>query len=91
MAALAIAMRFIPYSDNSGHFHAGWLALMLALLAAGLAASVAVVYVLEILKVERHGRHVRIRMGGPPVRRVVDTESTPVIGVDNQPAVDEGS
>jgi UDP-GlcNAc:undecaprenyl-phosphate GlcNAc-1-phosphate transferase len=53
MAGLALALRFVPYSDNHGHFHAGWTALMLALIAAALAYSVYLVYVLEILKLRR--------------------------------------
>ncbi|MBS1880288.1 MAG: undecaprenyl/decaprenyl-phosphate alpha-N-acetylglucosaminyl 1-phosphate transferase [Actinobacteria bacterium] len=53
MAGLALALRFVPYSDNHGHFHAGWTALMLALLALALAYSVYLVYVLEILKLRR--------------------------------------
>lgn len=68
MAALAIAMRFIPYSDNGGHYDLGWSLVMGALLLLALAASIAVVYVLEILKFERYGRRVRVRMGGPPSR-----------------------
>jgi UDP-GlcNAc:undecaprenyl-phosphate/decaprenyl-phosphate GlcNAc-1-phosphate transferase len=53
MAGLALALRFVPYSDNHGHFHAGWTALMLALIAIALAYSVYLVYVLEILKLRR--------------------------------------
>ena len=53
MAALALALRFVPYSDNHGHFHAGWTALMLGLIAIALAYSVYLVYVLEILKLRR--------------------------------------
>ncbi|HEX2392292.1 MAG TPA: MraY family glycosyltransferase [Solirubrobacterales bacterium] len=53
MAALALALRFVPYSDNHGHFHAGWTALILALILAALAYSVYLVYVLEILKLRR--------------------------------------
>jgi UDP-GlcNAc:undecaprenyl-phosphate GlcNAc-1-phosphate transferase len=53
MAALALALRFVPYSDNHGHFHAGWTALMVALIAIALAYSVYLVYVLEILKLRR--------------------------------------
>jgi UDP-GlcNAc:undecaprenyl-phosphate GlcNAc-1-phosphate transferase len=53
MAALALALRFVPYSDNHGHFNAGWTALMLALIAAALAYSVYLIYVLEILKLRR--------------------------------------
>jgi UDP-GlcNAc:undecaprenyl-phosphate/decaprenyl-phosphate GlcNAc-1-phosphate transferase len=53
MASLALALRFVPYSDNHGHFNAGWTALMLALIAAALAYSVYLIYVLEILKLRR--------------------------------------
>jgi UDP-GlcNAc:undecaprenyl-phosphate/decaprenyl-phosphate GlcNAc-1-phosphate transferase len=53
MAALALALRFVPYSDNHGHFEALWTAVMLALIAAALAYSVYLVYVLEILKLRR--------------------------------------
>jgi UDP-GlcNAc:undecaprenyl-phosphate/decaprenyl-phosphate GlcNAc-1-phosphate transferase len=53
MAALALALRFVPYSDNHGHFDALWTAVMLALIAAALAYSVYLVYVLEILKLRR--------------------------------------
>jgi UDP-GlcNAc:undecaprenyl-phosphate GlcNAc-1-phosphate transferase len=35
MAGLALALRFVPYSDNHGHFHAGWTALMLSRLRTG--------------------------------------------------------
>ena len=53
MAGNAIALRFIPYSDRSGELNLGWAALMTALLLIGLAASVYLVYVLEILKFRR--------------------------------------
>jgi UDP-GlcNAc:undecaprenyl-phosphate GlcNAc-1-phosphate transferase len=53
MAGDAIALRFIPYSESSGHLNAGWAVLMGALLLIGLAASVYLVYVLEILKLRR--------------------------------------
>jgi UDP-GlcNAc:undecaprenyl-phosphate GlcNAc-1-phosphate transferase len=53
MAGNAVALRFIPYSERSGHLNAGWAALMAALLLIGLAASVYLVYVLEILKLKR--------------------------------------
>jgi UDP-GlcNAc:undecaprenyl-phosphate GlcNAc-1-phosphate transferase len=53
MAGDAIALRFIPYSQRSGHLNPGWAALMGALLALGLAASVYLVWVLEILKLRR--------------------------------------
>jgi UDP-GlcNAc:undecaprenyl-phosphate GlcNAc-1-phosphate transferase len=53
MAALALALRFVPYSDNHGHFYAGWTALMVALIVAAMAYSVYLIYVLEILKLRR--------------------------------------
>jgi UDP-GlcNAc:undecaprenyl-phosphate GlcNAc-1-phosphate transferase len=53
MAMLALALRFVPYSDNHGHFNALWTAVMLVLIAAALAYSVYLVYVLEILKLRR--------------------------------------
>src|SRR5262249_6209527 len=53
MAGIAVALRFIPYSQRSGHLNAGWAALMAGPLALGLAASVYLVYVLEILKFRR--------------------------------------
>ena len=53
MAALALALRFVPYSDNHGHFNALWTAVMLVLIAAALAYSVYLIYVLEILKLRR--------------------------------------
>jgi UDP-GlcNAc:undecaprenyl-phosphate GlcNAc-1-phosphate transferase len=53
MAGLALALRFVPYSDNHGHFDALWTAVMLALIAAALAYSVYLIYVLEILKLRR--------------------------------------
>jgi UDP-GlcNAc:undecaprenyl-phosphate GlcNAc-1-phosphate transferase len=53
MAALALALRFVPYSDNHGHFDVLWTAVMLVLIVAALAYSVYLVYVLEILKLRR--------------------------------------
>jgi UDP-GlcNAc:undecaprenyl-phosphate GlcNAc-1-phosphate transferase len=53
MTGLAVALRFIPYSESNGHLNAGWAAVMGALLLIGLGASVYLVYVLEILKLRR--------------------------------------
>jgi UDP-GlcNAc:undecaprenyl-phosphate/decaprenyl-phosphate GlcNAc-1-phosphate transferase len=53
VAGLAVALRFIPYSDDRGHLDPGWSALMLLCFAIALAASVYLVYVLEILKLRR--------------------------------------
>jgi UDP-GlcNAc:undecaprenyl-phosphate GlcNAc-1-phosphate transferase len=53
LAGLAIALRFVPYSDNGGTLHVGWAAVMAALGLLTLVASVYLVYVLEILKFKR--------------------------------------
>src|SRR5438132_6621162 len=53
LAGLALALRFVPYSNHKGHLYTGW---TLAIVALGLvvaAASVYLVYVLEILKFRR--------------------------------------
>ena len=53
LAGLALALRFIPYSDHKGHLHTGWTLVLIALGLIVAAASVYLVYVLEILKFRR--------------------------------------
>ncbi|HEX4804962.1 MAG TPA: MraY family glycosyltransferase [Conexibacter sp.] len=53
LAGLAVAMRFVPYSDHHGHYHLAWSLVMAALALVVLAASVYLVVVLEILKLKR--------------------------------------
>jgi UDP-GlcNAc:undecaprenyl-phosphate GlcNAc-1-phosphate transferase len=53
MAGLAVALRFVPYSDEGGRLRAGWALLMGGLFLVVLAASIYLVYVLEILKFKR--------------------------------------
>lgn len=53
LAGLALALRFVPYSDHKGHLRTGWTLVMLGLGALAVAASVYLVYVLEILKFRR--------------------------------------
>ncbi len=53
LAGLAVALRFVPYSDNGGNLHVGWAAAMAALGLLILVESVYLVYVLEILKFKR--------------------------------------
>jgi UDP-GlcNAc:undecaprenyl-phosphate GlcNAc-1-phosphate transferase len=53
MAGLAVALRFVPYSESSGHLRTGWAILMGALLLAGVVTSLYLVYVLEIVKLRR--------------------------------------
>jgi UDP-GlcNAc:undecaprenyl-phosphate/decaprenyl-phosphate GlcNAc-1-phosphate transferase len=53
MAGLAVALRFVPYSDNGGNFDLVWSLVMGACFVVALAASVYLVLVLEILKLRR--------------------------------------
>ncbi|HYU59877.1 MAG TPA: MraY family glycosyltransferase [Solirubrobacterales bacterium] len=53
MAALALALRFVPYSDDHGHFDPAWTAVIIACGVATLAASAYVLVALEILKLRR--------------------------------------
>lgn len=53
LAGLAVALRFVPYSDSDGTLHAGWAAVMAGLGLGVLIASIYLVYVLEILKFKR--------------------------------------
>jgi len=53
LAGLALALRFVPYSDHKGHLHTGWALVMLGIGLLVAAASVYLVYVLEILKFRR--------------------------------------
>jgi UDP-GlcNAc:undecaprenyl-phosphate GlcNAc-1-phosphate transferase len=73
MAGVALALRFIPYSDDHGNFDPAWTAVMIAILLAALAASFYLVVTLEILKL----RSVRLRQlvgagGRAPLPQEVD-------------------
>jgi UDP-GlcNAc:undecaprenyl-phosphate GlcNAc-1-phosphate transferase len=70
LALLALALRFVPYSDNHGHFDLEW-SLVLGVFGVGaLTASVYLVLVLEILKLRRFReyqvRRDRMMKGEPP-------------------------
>jgi UDP-GlcNAc:undecaprenyl-phosphate GlcNAc-1-phosphate transferase len=70
LAALALALRFVPYSDDHGHFNAGWSLVMAGFALVALAASVYLVLVLEILKLKRFRqfqlRRAHMLRGEPP-------------------------
>jgi UDP-GlcNAc:undecaprenyl-phosphate GlcNAc-1-phosphate transferase len=53
LAGVALALRFVPYSDHKGHYYTGWTLVMLGIGLVVAAASVYLVYVLEILKFRR--------------------------------------
>jgi len=59
LAGVAVALRVIPYHDHRPpyHYHLGWALLMAAICLLALAASVYLVYVLEIFKL----KHIRAR------------------------------
>ena len=53
LAGLALALRFVPYSDDRGNFDALWTTVMVACGLLAVASSVYLIYVLEILKLRR--------------------------------------
>src|SRR3954451_11457465 len=62
LAALSLALRFVPYSDHHGHFNAGWTLVLIGFGLLAVGASLYLVYVLEILKFSRF----RARQGASP-------------------------
>ena len=64
LAGLALALRFVPYSDHKGHLRSGWALVMIGIGVLVVAASVYLVYVLEILKFRRLDA-VRVRLQRP--------------------------
>ena len=71
LAALALAMRFVPYSDDDGTLHAGWTFVIVAFGLAAFAASLYLVLVLEILKFRRFRER--------EIRRQVETGEIPAL------------
>ena len=53
LAGVALALRFVPYSDHHGNFRTDWLLVMAVIALAAFVASVYLVYLLEILKFKR--------------------------------------
>jgi UDP-GlcNAc:undecaprenyl-phosphate GlcNAc-1-phosphate transferase len=53
LAALALAIRFVPYSDDDGSLNLGWALVIAAFGVVAVAASIYLVVVLEILKFKR--------------------------------------
>src|SRR5215212_6464269 len=53
LAALALAMRFVPYSDDDGTLNPGWALVIVVFALVAVAASAYLVVVLEILKFRR--------------------------------------
>lgn len=77
MAGLALALRFIPYSDDRGNFDPGWTVVMAVCGLVALAASIYLIYVLEILKLRRF----RFRQsGGQPPPGTDEAHADEVVG-----------
>jgi UDP-GlcNAc:undecaprenyl-phosphate GlcNAc-1-phosphate transferase len=75
LAALALAMRFVPYSDDDGTLHAGWTIVIVAFGLAAFAASLYLVLVLEILKFRRfREREIRRQVETGEIPALSDTE-----------------
>jgi UDP-GlcNAc:undecaprenyl-phosphate GlcNAc-1-phosphate transferase len=73
LAALALALRFVPYSDDRGDFDPVWTAVMVAFLLLAVWASIRLLVALEILKLRRFRfRQVDAAMPGEPAQEVVD-------------------
>lgn len=67
LAALSLALRFVPYSDGHGHFNFGWSLVLAGFGLLALGASLYLVYVLEILKFSRWRRKEIMRETGEGV------------------------
>jgi UDP-GlcNAc:undecaprenyl-phosphate GlcNAc-1-phosphate transferase len=70
LAALALALRFVPYADGPGNWNYGWLAVLIGFGVVAVAASLYLVFVLEIFKFrrfrERQLRREAVAHGEPP-------------------------
>lgn len=77
MASVAVISRFVQPFNSDGDLRWDNAIILGTLFLLALAASVFVVYVLEILKFERDGRRLRVRMGGPAPRGREDELEAP--------------
>ncbi len=89
MAMLALALRFVPYSDDHGNFDVFWSAVMGALGLLALAASIYLVEVLEILKLRRLRQRQVASAGVPgPAEQAVDRAVEQELETGTFPAID---
>ena len=88
MAALALALRFLPYSDDHGSFDLFWLAVMGVLGLLALMASVYLVEVLEILKLRRLRLRQVATVHEPPPQEQVDRAVERELETGTFPAID---
>jgi UDP-GlcNAc:undecaprenyl-phosphate GlcNAc-1-phosphate transferase len=81
LAGLALALRFVPYSDGRGDFDPAWTGVLAAAGLAAAATSVYLVYILEILKFRRFRerqlrREALVRGVTPPAQADIEAEIT---------------
>ncbi len=89
MAGLALALRFVPYSDDRGNFDFAWSLVMIACFLLALAASVYLVVTLEILKLRRkRSREIADARGAPAPDDEVDAGVARELETGSFPAVD---
>ncbi|MET0614539.1 MAG: MraY family glycosyltransferase [Thermoleophilaceae bacterium] len=74
LAALALAMRFVPYSDDDGTLNPGWALVIAGFGLVAVASSVYLVVVLEILKFRRSRER--------EIQRQVETGEMPALDAD---------
>ena len=77
MAGLALALRFIPYSDDHGTFDPVWTAVIVGCMLLAAAASVYLVITLEILKLRRKRSRDLAEPAGPPSPTPRSTRASP--------------
>ena len=89
LAGLALALRFVPYSDNHGHFDAVWTAVIVACGLIAAAASVYLLVALEILKLRAFRLRQLVGRGVPaPEPEQVDAGIVRELETGSFPAVD---
>ena len=89
MAGLALALRFVPYSDDRGNFDPLWTAVIVFCAIAAIAASVYLVITLEILKLRTERLRELFGAGvSAPEEAVVDEGVAVELETGSFPAVD---
>ena len=90
LAALALALRFVPYSDDHGNFDAGWTIVLIAIGLLAIAASIYLVYVLEIVKFRRFRERQLAKQEGitqaeidEEIHREIETGEFPAMKLDS--------
>jgi UDP-GlcNAc:undecaprenyl-phosphate GlcNAc-1-phosphate transferase len=90
LAALALALRFVPYSDDHGNFDTGWTIVMIGFGLLAFAASVYLVYVLEIVKFRRFRERQLVKQEGitqaeidEEIDREIETGEFPAVKLDS--------